>query len=117
MKRIAFVLLAACASGLEPADPVWGKEPCSHCMMLVSEREPAAQLISADGTRRFFDDVGCMVAFSEGGPPKARWVHLGDGWVPAETARYAPARTPMDFGFVAAVDGISFDELREKVRR
>ena len=114
--RRALLLLLACSNGLEAVEPAWGKEQCAHCMMLVSEREPAAQLITADGTRRFFDDVGCMMAFNEANP-KARWVHLGNSWVPAETARYAPARTPMDYGFVAAKDGISFDELREKVKR
>jgi copper chaperone NosL len=118
MKRLALLVLIACARGLEPSEPVWGKEPCAHCMMLVSERQSAAQLVLSDGTRRFFDDIGCMVSYldHEQLTARAQWVHLGDGWVRAEDAHYARAATPMDFGFIAAGDGVGFEAVKTAVR-
>jgi hypothetical protein len=87
--------------------------------MLVTEKPPAAQLTLPDGTREFFDDVGCMVSWldREGVTPRAMWVRQGDAWEPAARARYAPsARTPMDFGFVAAPDGVGWQEVKDTVR-
>lgn len=123
MKRRSFVtgialLLLGCTSTEEPVDPVWGKEPCAHCAMLVSERRFAAQ-IGGGGERRFFDDIGCMVLWLEKNGSRASriWVREdGERWVDAKTARYeAGAKTPMDFGFVATKSGIGWDELRERV--
>lgn len=120
MKRsLLLVLLSvACAAGLEPAEPVWGKESCAHCSMLVSERASAAQLLTADGARRFFDDAGCLVRFLDRTPsPGARaWVRLAGGWILATEARFAPARTPMDYGFVGAAEGVGWAELQQQVR-
>jgi hypothetical protein len=115
-------LAAACERGESSAvDPVWGKVPCSHCAMLVGERATAAQALDAAGDRLFFDDAGCLVAWMDEhrGNVRAAWVHQGEAgpWVPAAEARFAPARTPMDFGFVAAGSGgsLSFDELHTHV--
>lgn len=119
MKSMSLLLLSiACLNGTQPSEPVWGKEPCAHCMMLLSERAPAAQLVLANGTRKFFDDVGCLVSYvdQERVTPRAQWVHLGDGWVRAEQAHFAPAHTPMDFGFVGAAEGVTFDEVKAAVR-
>ncbi len=115
---VVVLLLAACANGTQPAEPVWGKEPCAHCMMLLSEKAPAAQLVLADGSRKFFDDVGCMVAYvdREHVTPQAQWVHLGEGWGRAEQAHYARAHTPMDFGYVGADDGVAFAQVQAAVR-
>lgn len=109
---------AACTRDDQPEDPVWGKQPCAHCAMLVSERRFAAQLVDG-GERRYFDDVGCMVLWmDERKAQGARaWVRQGDGWVVARSARFAPgARTPMDFGFEAKAEGArGWDEVREQV--
>jgi hypothetical protein len=115
---MAMVTLLGCTSSLEPAEPVWGKEPCAHCMMLVSERAPSAQALLEGGQRKFFDDVGCMVLYveREGVTPKAWWVRVGDGWKRAEEARYAREHTPMDFGFVGASEGVTFDEVKAAVK-
>jgi hypothetical protein len=126
MRRRRFLLACAgaclatiaCAKTDEPADPVWGKEPCAHCAMLVGDRRAAAQL-SAGGQRRFFDDIGCMVLWIEKAhvKPERVWVREGGlRWVDAKTTRYAHgARTPMDFGFAPAAEGMGWDEMREKV--
>jgi hypothetical protein len=88
--------------------------------MLVSERQPAAQAVLADGSRKFFDDIGCMAAYlaQPGVVAQAAWVHGPDSdlWVDALTARYSAGhRTPMDFGYLAASSGITFAELKQQV--
>ncbi len=121
---LAFALLAfggCTASGDGPEDPVWGKEMCAHCVMLVSEKPPAAQALMTDGTRKYFDDVGCLALWLDAEPraTKKTWVrgHGGEGWVEAEATRYATGqRTPMDYGFLAALEGIGFDEVRRRMK-
>lgn len=114
----AGLVLFACTKTDEPVDPVWGKEPCAHCKMLVSDRRYAGQVV-ADGDRRYFDDIGCMVGWLEGKKAERMWVRdaaLG-GWLEAKSARYVEgARTPMDFGFEARAEGgVGWDEMRDKV--
>lgn len=114
----AGLVLFACTKTDEPVDPVWGKEPCVHCKMLVSDRRYAGQVV-ADGDRRYFDDIGCMVGWLEGKKAERMWVRdaaLG-GWLEAKSARYVEgARTPMDFGFEARAEGgVGWDEMRDKV--
>jgi hypothetical protein len=122
LTRITVLLLLACDSGpLQPVEPVWGKQPCAHCAMLVSERASAAQAVLQTGERKFFDDVGCLVAWEAREQPKvkARWVRgpQAQGWVDPSTAKFSSGNpTPMDFGFVAANDGVSWDEVRQAVR-
>jgi copper chaperone NosL len=117
---LIILLAAACTPGIgQPAEPIWGKQACAHCSMLVTEKPPAAQLTLSDGTRKFFDDVGCMVSWidHERLTPRAMWVRRGDAWVPAAEARYASqANTPMDFGFVAAPDGVGWEDVKAAVR-
>lgn len=119
MRRAGWLLLlAACTSELGPVEPIWGKQQCGHCAMLVSERAPSAQLVRADGARLFFDDVGCMVAWvdREKAVPKAQWVRVGEGWAPAESARFERTHTPMDYGFVGAKDGVDWQTVQKEVR-
>jgi copper chaperone NosL len=109
---IAFATIAlvlGCARGTEPDDPVWGKEPCAHCRMVLSDERYAAELIDEAGTRYHFDDVGCMIAFAaERGLKGKAWVRDPSGarWTDAEHARYVGgARTPMGYGFSPAKEG------------
>ncbi len=131
MKRRAFLVLAlacaACAETVAPVDPVWGKQPCASCGMVVGDRRCAAQLLPENGARVFFDDPGCMVEYlaERKITPQGMWVReqKGDRWMDARSARYVKgARTPMDFGFEARADeGVSFEafstEVREKRER
>lgn len=101
--------LGACDSPDLAKDPVWGKQPCGSCAMLVSEPAHAAQLVTTDGARHYFDDVGCMaswVAERRGGAAKL-WVRDASGaWLDARTSRYRKgAKTPMNFGYAHAPDG------------
>lgn len=101
--------LLGCESADGPKDPVWGKQPCGSCAMLVSEPPHAAQLVTADGTRVYFDDLGCMASWvleRNASPPKM-WVRDAAGaWVDARSAKFkGGGKTPMDFGFSHAADG------------
>ena len=117
---LSAILLVACARTDAPTEPVWGKEPCAHCKMLVSDRRYAAQIVDEAGERRFFDDVGCMVLWMDGRePPERAWVResTSGAWLDPRAAAYEPgARTPMDFGFEArSGGGLAFDAVRAAV--
>lgn len=96
-----------CTQGAaEPKEPVWGKQPCENCAMLLSEKQHGAQVLTRAGDRLYFDDLGCLVAWSEAHPgeAQAQWARTADtqAWLPLDKAGYAPAaHTPMDFGFIA----------------
>lgn len=119
---LLLLLLLGCESAAPgPTDPVWGKQPCAHCMMLISERAPAAQLLTRSGARQFFDDVGCMAEWLDRNPDAAAlaWVSSADhtGWQEASSARFIDGRrTPMDYGFVPGASGVDFAAVRAAVR-
>jgi copper chaperone NosL len=121
LQVIAALGLAACTGSEGPVEPVWGKQPCAHCAMILSDRRFGAQLRTDDGEHLFYDDVGCMVLDIDQrglGAPRA-WARDGRSgrWLDARTARYlAGAPSPMDFGFEArAADGVAWDDLRVAV--
>lgn len=118
---LLLLLLGCDTTAPGPTDPVWGKQPCAHCMMLISERAPAAQLITKSGARRFFDDVGCMAEWLDRNPDAAAlaWVGSADhkGWQSATSAHFVDGqRTPMDYGFVPAASGVDFAAVRAAAR-
>ena len=121
MALIASTLLAAACSRTDAAtEPVWGKEPCAHCKMLVSDKRYAAQIVDEAGEHRFFDDIGCMVLWMDAHKPAVRaWVRdaTSGAWLDARTAQYVQgARTPMDFGFEAhSAGGVPFETTRDAV--
>jgi copper chaperone NosL len=104
MLLMAAAWVGACDDPSSAKEPVWNKQPCDHCHMLLSDPRYAAQLSSQAGERWFFDDIGCLAAFMvERKPTHTRaWVHDASGWRDAEHTRYARgAQTPMGYGFVA----------------
>ena len=109
LASFALIALVACESATNPDDPVWGKQACGSCAMLVSDPAYAAQLATQEGTRVYFDDIGCMASYIQERriTPAKMWVRDASGkWLDARTTKYkSGARTPMDFGFVPAVDG------------
>jgi len=118
---LSLALVLGCRRKEGPEDPVWGKQPCAHCAMVVGDKRYAAQIVAADGERSHFDDIGCMIAFVEEHElhPAHAWVRdeVKDAWIEAGQARYhRGARTPMDYGFAAGTTGeLSFDEVRREV--
>jgi hypothetical protein len=122
MKRRTFLmlLLVACTRSDQALDPVWGKEPCESCGMIVGDRQTAAQIITADGERKYFDDPGCMVMWLSKHPPAARsWVRNASAneWLDAKSAKWVSAqRTPMDYGWTANdKSGESFDAMQSSI--
>lgn len=117
---VVALLVAACHDAADkPAEPVWGKQPCDHCAMLLDEPRFAAQLATSDGMHLFFDDVGCLAAWLREHPSDRTrgWVRRQSDWVDARAARYTPGqRTPMGYGFVAASDGsVDWTELARRL--
>lgn len=106
---LAFFIVVACEDASRAIDPVWGKQACAHCAMLLSEPRFAAELTTIDGDRLFFDDVGCMAAYvgDHEVALRAMWVRTSNGaWVDAKSARFKTgSATPMDYGFEASLDG------------
>lgn len=120
LAAFAVLAVASCKQSDGPVEPVWGKEPCAHCKMLVSDKRYAAQAIDQAGEHRFFDDVGCMVLWVDAHQPAApAWVRESSSgtWLDARTAHYLQgARTPMDFGMEARADGsLGFEAMRNAV--
>jgi copper chaperone NosL len=105
----------ACDDPNVAKEPVWNKQPCDHCHMVLSDPRYAAQLSSQSDERRYFDDIGCLAAFMvEHKLTHAHaWVHDASGWRGADQTRYARgAQTPMGYGFVPdARGGLDFAEL------
>lgn len=101
--------LGACDDATRPEDPVWGKQACAHCAMLVSQPRYSAQLIAGSGDRYYFDDPGCMAGYvrEHSAKPRGVWVRDASGrWIDARSARYhGGATTPMDYGFEQAPGG------------
>jgi len=117
---VAALSAVACKPSDVATDPVWGKEPCAHCKMLVSDKRYAAQVIDETGEHRWFDDIGCMVLWMDARKAPVRaWARESTSgtWVDARSAKYVQgARTPMDFGFEARADGtVSFEAVRTAV--
>ena len=114
------VAVTSCSRDDVAEEPAWGKEPCAHCAMVLSDKRFGAQLVDGSGDRRFFDDVGCMVLFEEEhATPRKAWVRDArtGAWLEAVAARYSESTgTPMDFGIAAgAVDGMPWAAMRDAV--
>jgi copper chaperone NosL len=117
------LVVASCGRSVPaPEEPVWGKQPCANCAMLLSEKAHGAQVLTAEGDRLFFDDLGCLVAWSmDKQAPGAQWVRTTDtqSWLTTDRAHFAPAaHTPMDFGFVATSQPgpLDWQQVTEAVR-
>ena len=116
--------IAACVPGGAPRPIAYDREACAHCGMLISEPRFAAQLETADGEIRSFDDPGCLLAELASGLPDARglWFHHAreERWLDASQVAFEPREpTPMGFG-LAAVDAgtpgaLSLAEARARV--
>lgn len=106
---LLLMLLVACEDATRAVDPVWGKQACAHCAMLVSEPRFAAELTTTAGDRAFFDDPGCMATYLVDRAPRVQkmWVRDAAGaWIETANARFqSGAASPMDYGFAAAADG------------
>ncbi len=123
LNRRAFVMGllvfgSGCRGEATALEPVWGKQPCVHCRMLVGDPRYAAQLLTPDGERAYFDDVGCMASYLAQHRAAKAWVRAADGrWLEASATRYRTgAATPMDYGFIVDANGpLDFTAVRAGV--
>lgn len=114
MIRIALLaplwLLLSCGAQptTGPVEPIWDRDACEHCRMVVSDRRFAAQVRSADtGKVRHFDDPGCAVLSGIGDQDEI-WVRDpgGSEWLDGRHVRFSSGHTtPMGYGFGVAAEG------------
>jgi copper chaperone NosL len=112
------VLLGSLSAGacrrqkaLTPPEIRLGRDVCSECGMIISERRFAAAAATANGDTTLFDDIGCLLAYRQKHSPAwaAIWVHDFESqtWMDASTARYlvsSGVRSPMGWGIAAFAD-------------
>jgi len=108
---LAALLLAACS--VEPQPIHLGSEECSHCRMVISDRQFTAQALTAKGRAFKFDAIECLAGWVRGDDavPAADlhslWVaDFADpeAWLPAEGAVFLKSpdvRSPMGAGLTA----------------
>lgn len=111
---VTLVGWAVCLAQRPPDGPepvAWDREPCAHCRMHVGDPRFAAQLQTAAGETRNYDDPGCLLAElaerrREG--VRAIWFRdsTSDRWIPAADVVFVPvAPTPMGYGLAAVPRG------------
>ena len=117
---VAFGIACQSASA-GPLEPVWGKQACASCAMLVSDPHFAAQVLTSAGDHLYFDDIGCMASYL--GRPKNKasraWVRASGGqWLETELSHFSNgAKTPMDYGFEYSATGeLSWPAVQAAVR-
>ena len=110
---------AACAGGPPPPatlDP--GNDSCSYCRMVVSNPRFAGQIVARGGEPLFFDDLGCLRDYIQGGRsvPEGAVAYVADhrtgAWVPGSRAVFTSVpdlSTPMGGGIIAHADRTSRD--------
>ncbi|HEX4954691.1 MAG TPA: hypothetical protein VF017_14965 [Thermoanaerobaculia bacterium] len=111
------ILLAACHSGPPAPAPLdTANDACSFCRMAVSDRHFAVQVVAPGEEPLFFDDLGCLAHYFEGGgrvgEGAVTWVadHRTAAWVRAESATYTEVPglwTPMRSQLIAHADAAS----------
>jgi len=85
----------------------WDRDMCSRCVMVISDRHNTVQVISANKEKNVFDDLGCMVVWSQKNPLTDQdkiWVNdvTTKEWINARDAFYDAGNiTPMGYGFSA----------------
>ena len=103
----SLALLVACEDIEQPLAPIWGKERCGNCSMVVADRRFAGQAINEKNERLFFDDPGCLATYVSSHPrTRHAWLLSQCRWIDASRARFnSGAQSPMDYCFVAAAEG------------
>ena len=102
----------ACGASRPAAAQLQPGTPCSHCRMIVSDANVAAQIAAPGEDPQFFDDIGCLAANLREHPLPAGAVayvadHRTGVWVPAHEAVYSRSEqfeTPMGSHIVAHRD-------------
>jgi copper chaperone NosL len=114
--RVLFVAVVAAlvtACSIEPQPIHLGSEECSHCRMVISDRQFASQALTTKGRAFSFDAIECMAHWVRAGAavPAADlhslWVSDfsdSESWIRAEDAVFLHSgqiRSPMGVGLSA----------------
>jgi len=120
MKRYNFLLLlgillfigGGCQKKADnsPAEMHWDRDMCERCVMAISERKYAVQIVNPATHKHYkFDDIGCAVLWLD--EEHIPWgeqalIYITDAktgkWIDARSAIYTDdSITPMAFGFAA----------------
>lgn len=127
------LLIVACSNEPEtgPGEVRWDREPCTRCVMTLSDPNFAAQIrggpAGEDVKLQKFDDLGCAVIWLDqqnwkDNPAVEIWVNQyqsGD-WIDAKQAYYIQNQlTPMNYGLGAQLEAapgaMNFTEAREHI--
>lgn len=104
---------------IKPQEPIWGKEACSRCRMVLSEKRFAVQRLFPSGEVHFYDDIICALKHNHALDEGTLYVRpdQGNEWIPAKEAMYLSGlMTPMNSGYGAVKEGgtVKFDEIVKK---
>lgn len=111
----------------------WDRDMCSHCVMVVSDRNQTVQVINPkDGRSYVFDDIGCAILWFKDQDIKWQdeaviWINdiKTSKWIDARIAFYDTMNiTPMAHGYGAheikntiqeGLEVIDFEEVKKRV--
>ncbi|MCM2348797.1 MAG: hypothetical protein NDI69_02170 [Bacteriovoracaceae bacterium] len=120
---LMMLILTSCQESgeLKPQEPLWGREGCARCRMVLSEKRYAVQRVLSNGEIHFYDDLNCALQHKHDEDKGTLYVHPHgkDQWILAEQAKYQSGlRTPMNSGYGAVNEGgeITFSEVQEKFK-
>ncbi len=68
MAMLAPLMFVSCT--VEPSPILYGKDACSHCMMLISDSRFGSEVLTKKGKIYKFDSIECMIRFLEEGKVK-----------------------------------------------
>jgi|SRR5665647_1752336 len=115
--------LSACqpTEEIKPQEPLWEKEPCSRCKMILSEKRYAVQRILKNGEIHFYDDLNCALAHHHKDNEGTLYVRpFGvEKWVLTNEVSYQSGlRTPMGSGIGAVKESgnLSWQQVKEKFK-
>ncbi|HSU30598.1 MAG TPA: hypothetical protein VLJ11_05140 [Bryobacteraceae bacterium] len=88
-----------------PQAVAWDRENCTECHMLISDRHFTAQLQTADGQTRNFDDPACLMKYVERQHPPVHTIYFRDSqsgaWLRSEETGFVTGHSPMGHGLAA----------------
>lgn len=116
--------LSGCQSSRERFPQIrYGRDTCARCGMIISEARFAAAYLTREGTWRFFDDIGDMLAFSKAHREDVAiwWVHdyETEAWLKADSTFFVKSselHTPMGHGIVAVTRRERAEQLARQVQ-
>lgn len=124
LMTFAFILFASCvnSNSLKPQDPIWGKQSCSHCGMILSEKRYASQRVISAGKSYYYDDINCALKHNLSDEEKKSTIFVrpfdGVEWVDAASVNYDEGlMTPMNSGFGPVKQGgkINFNDVQSRI--